>query len=111
MKGLNMVQLIGNLTMNIDVRNVRDLFIATGAIAVNERVGDKDETTYFNFEAFGKRAEVMGLYLRKGSRVYLQGSLKSNNYDKKDGSGKVYGYKLLVDDFVMLDKKEQSDKE
>ena len=111
MRSLNRFTCIGNLTKTLDVKNVGELVIASGSIAVNDKVGEKEETTYINFKAFGKLAELMGLYTQKGSKVYLEGKLKNNNYDKKDGSGKVYGYELMVDDFLLLDKKESENKE
>lgn len=49
----------------------------------------------------------MGTFLHTGSKVYIEGKLKNNNYDKKDGSGKVYGYELIVEDFLLLDKKQE----
>lgn len=107
MRSLNRFTGIGNLTKMVDVKNVGELVIAAGSIAINDKVGEKEEATYINFKAFGKLAELMGLYTQKGSKVYLEGKLKNNNYDKKDGSGKVYGYELIVDDFLLLDKKQE----
>lgn len=107
MRSLNRFTGIGNLTKMVDVKNVGELVVAAGSIAINDKVGEKEETTYINYKAFGKLAELMGLYTQKGSKVYLEGKLKNNNYDKKDGSGKVYGYELIVDDFLLLDKKQE----
>ena len=111
MRSLNRFTGIGNLTKMVDVKNVGELVIAAGSIAINDKVGEKEEATYINFKAFGKLAELMGTFLQKGSKIYIEGKLKNNNYDKKDGSGKVYGYELIVDDFLLLDKKESEDKE
>lgn len=107
MRSLNRFTGIGNLTNIVDVKNVGELVIAAGSIAINDKVGEKEETTYINFKAFGKLAELMGTFLQKGSKIYIEGKLKNNNYDKKDGSGKVYGYELIVDDFLLLDKKQK----
>lgn len=111
MRSLNRFTGIGNLTKMVDVKNVGELVIAAGSIAINDKVGEKEEATYINFKAFGKLAELMGTFLQKGSKIYIEGKLKNNNYDKKDGSGKVYGYELIVDDFLLLDKKESENKE
>lgn len=107
MRSLNRFTGIGNLTNIVDVKNVGELVIAAGSIAINDKVGEKEETTYINFKAFGKLAELMGTFLQKGSKIYIEGKLKNNNYDKKDGSGKVYGYELIIEDFLMLDKKQE----
>lgn len=111
MRSLNRFTGIGNLTKMVDVKNVGELVIAAGSIAINDKIGEKEEATYINFKAFGKLAELMGTFLQKGSKIYIEGKLKNNNYDKKDGSGKVYGYELIVDDFLLLDKKESENKE
>lgn len=111
MRSLNRFTGIGNLTKIVDVKNVGELVIAAGSIALNDKVGEKEETTYINFKAFGKLAELLGLYTQKGSKIYIEGKLKNNNYDKKDGSGKVYGYELIIEDFLLLDKKESENKE
>lgn len=111
MRNLNRLCVIGRLSKDLDVKNVGELVVATGSIAVNDKVGDKEEVTFINFKAFGKMAELMGTFLQKGSKIYIEGKLKNNNYDKKDGSGKVYGYELIVDDFLLLDKKESENKE
>lgn len=107
MRSLNRFTGIGNLTKMVNVKNVGELVIAAGSIAINDKVGEKEEATYINFKAFGKLAELMGTFLQKGSKIYIEGKLKNNNYDKKDGSGKVYGYELIVDDFLLLDKKQE----
>lgn len=107
MRSLNRFTGIGNLTNIVDVKNVGELVIAAGSIAINDKVGEKEDATYINFKAFGKLAELMGTFLQKGSKIYIEGKLKNNNYDKKDGSGKVYGYELIVDDFLLLDKKQK----
>lgn len=111
MRSLNRFTCIGNLTKIVDVKNVGELVIAAGSIALNDKVGEKEETTFINFKAFGKLAELLGLYTQKGSKIYIEGKLKNNNYDKKDGSGKVYGYELIVDDFLLLDKKQEEKEE
>lgn len=109
MRNLNRLELTGYLTKDLDIKSIGNLIVTSGSIAVNEKHGEKEETLFINFKAFGKLAEVMGKFLLKGSRVYIEGSLKNNNYDKKDGAGKVYGYELLVKDFLLLDKKNKDD--
>lgn len=110
MAGLNRLELIGNLTREMEVKTIGELIVATNTIAVNEKTGKEDITTYVNFKAFGKKAEIMGEFLKKGSKAYVSGSLRSNDYAKKDGS-KVYSFELIVDDFTMLDSKKTQESE
>lgn len=63
MRSLNRFTGIGNLTKMVDVKNVGELVIAAGSIAINDKVGEKEEATYINFKAFGKLAELMGTFL------------------------------------------------
>ena len=105
MRNLNRLCVIGRLSKDLDVKNVGELVVATGSIAVNDKVGDKDEATFINFKAFGKMAEIMGTYLSKGSKVYMEFKLKNNNYEKKDTGVKVYEYEFIVTNMEMLKKK------
>lgn len=105
MRNLNRLCVIGRLSKDLDVKNVGELVVATGSIAVNDKVGDKEEVTFINFKSFGKMAEIMGTYLSKGLKVYMEFKLKNNNYEKKDTGVKVYGYDFIVSYIEMLDGK------
>lgn len=105
MRNLNRLCVIGRLSKELDVKNVGELVVATGSIAVNDKVGDKEEVTFINFKVFGKMAEIMGNYLSIGSKVYMEFKLKNNNYKKKDTGVKVYGYDFIVSYIEMLDSK------
>lgn len=110
MVGFNQFSCVGNLCSNVDVRNIGELVVASGSIAIGYKKGDDEDTTFVNFECFGKRAETLGLYTKKGSRVLMQGKIFNNNYKKKDG-GEVYGFKMVVDNFLLLDNKKDENKE
>ena len=105
MRNLNRLCVIGRLSKDLDVKNVGELVVATGSIAVNDKVGDKEEVRCIKFKSFGKMAEIMGTYLSKGSKVYMGFKLKSSNYEKKDTGVKVYGYDFIVSYIEMLDGK------
>ena len=91
---MNKVILMGNLTRDPEIRysqGENSLAIARFSIAVNRRFsrqGDTD-TDFFNCTAFGKQAEFVEKYFRKGSRMLLSGRVQNDNYTNNNGE-KVY---------------------
>lgn len=59
----------------------------------------KDTTVYLQCSVWGKRAEVIEQYCKKGSQLWVQGTVSVNEYDKRDGS-RGYSLKFLVKDFT-----------
>jgi single-strand DNA-binding protein len=89
---LNRVMLIGNLGKDPEVR-----FTGTGRAVArfplatsevwNDAEGQKQERTeWHNVVVWGKQAETCGQYLSKGRQVFLEGSIRSRQYDDKDGN-------------------------
>jgi single-strand DNA-binding protein len=110
MPNLNKVLLMGNLTRDIELRNLPSgMAVAAFGLAVNRRWKNQqgeqqDEVTFVDLEAFGKPAEVMNQYLRKGSAVFIEGRLKLDQWDDKDG-GKRSKMKVVVESFQFIDGK------
>ena len=93
---MNKVFLSGNLTRDPEVRYSQSgMAYARMGIALNRRYKDKDTVDFFNLVAFDKTAEFCGRYLLKGSRVLVEGSLRTNSYENKDGI-KVNTVEILV---------------
>ncbi|HEV7731905.1 MAG TPA: single-stranded DNA-binding protein [Candidatus Binatia bacterium] len=89
---LNRVMLIGNLGKDPEVRftpggqAVARFSLATSEV-FNDREGQRQERTeWHNIVVWGKQAETCGQYLAKGRQVYLEGSIRSRQYDDKDGN-------------------------
>lgn len=82
------------------------------SIATSRRWKDKDtgekkeETEWHNCEAWGKLAEIIAEYLKKGSKIAIEGRLKTTPYEK-DGH-KFYPTKIIVEEMEMLDSKDKS---
>ncbi|MDD5495678.1 MAG: single-stranded DNA-binding protein [Candidatus Omnitrophica bacterium] len=91
MANLNKVFLIGNLTRDPELRYVPSgTAVATFTIAVNRvyksQAGEnKEETSFIRVVVWGRRAEVCGEYLSKGSPVFVEGRLQSRNWESQDG--------------------------
>ncbi|MDD5173868.1 MAG: single-stranded DNA-binding protein [Candidatus Omnitrophota bacterium] len=88
---LNKVLLIGNLTRDPELRYVPSgTAVATFSIAVNRvytsQAGEKkEEVAFIRIVVWGRRAEVCGEYLSKGSPVFIEGRLQSRSWEGQDG--------------------------
>ena len=85
--------IIGNLGSNPEQRFTPSGDpVTTFSVATSRRFGEKDETTWFRVSVWGKQAESCNTYLHKGSKVFVEGRLKSgadgnpNVYQRKDGT-------------------------
>ena len=104
---MNKVFLSGNLTRDPEVRYTQQgMAYARMGIAINRRYKDKDSVDFFNLVAWDKTAEFSGKYLTKGSRVLVEGSLRTNSYENKDGV-KVNTVDVFVDSIEFAGSKRQ----
>lgn len=101
-RGLNKVILIGNVGGDPDVRvlpngnAVTNITLATSDSWKDKQTGQQQERTeWHRIVFFGKLAEIAGEYLRKGSRVYIEGKLQTREWEK-DGV-KRYTTEIVVD--------------
>ena len=111
MASLNKVQIIGNLGRDPETRYMPSgdamttLAVATSETWKDKNTGEKKEATeWHRITFFGKLAEIAGQYLKKGSKVYIEGSLRSRKYTDKDGVEK-YATDIRADNMIMLDSK------
>ena len=106
MKGLNKVQLIGNLGKDPEIRHTPGgKKVATFTMAVNREYKDQegktiDDTQWFNIEAWTGLADIIEKYLTKGSRVFIEGRLRTKKY-QKNGDTK-YFTKVVAREMIML---------
>jgi single-strand DNA-binding protein len=103
----NKVQLIGNLGQNPEVKEFNGgKKFAKFSLATNEsyrnKAGEKvTDTQWHNLIAWGKTAEIVEKYVKKGSEIAVEGKLLNRNYTDKDGV-KRYVTEIQVSDLVML---------
>ncbi|WP_456450675.1 single-stranded DNA-binding protein [Hydrogenimonas sp.] len=106
----NKVILIGNLTRDVELRYLPSgQALAKCGIATNRRYKDasgmqKDETMFIDFTVWGRSAEVANQYLRKGSRVLLEGRLTLEQWTDQNGQ-KRSRHSITVENLKMLDRK------
>ncbi|MFZ1977648.1 MAG: single-stranded DNA-binding protein [Bacteroidota bacterium] len=109
-RSINKVILIGNLGQDPELRYTSGgVAVATFSLATNENWKDQDgnaqeKTQWHNLVAWRKLAEICGEYLKKGSKVYIEGRLQYRNYDDKNGV-KRYVTEIVIDQMLMLDSK------
>lgn len=100
---LNKVLLYGNLTRDPELRalpsgqQVASFGLATNRSFKNKEGQQQDQTEFHNIVAFGRQAEVMGQYLKKGRPVFIDGRIQTRSWDK-DGA-KQYRTEIVVDSF------------
>ena len=103
----NKVQLIGNLGNNPEIINLDSgKKIAKFSIATNESYknaqGEKiEDTQWHNLIAWGKTAEIIEQFLKKGNEVAIEGKLSNRSYDDKEGN-KRYVTEVVVNELLML---------
>jgi single-strand DNA-binding protein len=107
-RGINKVILIGNLGADPETRaipngtTVANLRVATSESWRDKQTGEQQERTEWHRVAFfGRLAEVAGEYLRKGSQVYIEGSLRTRKYQDKQGNER-YSTEIIGSDLQML---------
>ena len=100
---LNSCTFIGNLGSDPESRQVGDTSVTNFSIAVGWKTKNKEGTEWVRCGAWGKLGEICQQYLKKGSKVYIQGAMQTREYEK-DGS-KRYSTEIRVDNMQMLDSK------
>jgi single-strand DNA-binding protein len=109
-KGINKVILIGNLCNNPELKEFSNsgrcanVTLATNSSWKDKNTGQQQEKAEFHrIVFFNKLAEIAGQYLKKGSKVYIEGSLRTRTWDK-DGE-KRYTTEIVASEMQMLDSK------
>ncbi len=109
MPNYNKVILMGNLTRDPEVRYTSSgTAIAKLGIAINRYWSNKDgqkqeETTFVDVDAFGRQAETIGQYLKKGRPIMVEGRLKLDQWDDKQTGQKRSKLGVTLENFQFLD--------
>lgn len=109
---LNKCMFIGRLGNDPDCRYMPNgNAVASFSIVCGEKWKDQqgqvqERTEWVNCTVFGKLAEIVGEYLRKGSKVFIEGKMKTEKYTDNNGVEK-YSTKIIVNNMQMLDSKPQ----
>ncbi len=104
---LNKAMIIGNLTRDPEIRNtpngqtVANFSVATNFIWTDQSGQKQERPEFHNVVAWRKLADICGQYLKKGSKVYIEGRMQTRSWDGNDGV-KRYKTEIVAENMIML---------
>lgn len=108
---MNKVVLMGRLTRDADLRYTQGenaMAVARFTLAADRRGKKQDTADFISCVAFGKSAEALDKYCRKGTKICLDGHIQTGSYTNKDGA-KVYTTDVIVDSWEFAESKAVAD--
>lgn len=115
-KTVNKVLLLGNVGKDPEIASTNGgALVAKLSLATSERFKDKqgewqDRTEWHNLVAYARGAEILRDYVRKGSKLYVEGRLTTRSWDDKESGKKVYRTEIVVGDMSLLSDRGRSEK-
>lgn len=114
MSNFNQVIVMGRATKDCEMRYLSSgTAVAQISLAINRKYKHnnetKEETAFVDCEAFGKQAEVLAEYIKKGSAVHIVGRLKTDTWDDKASGQKRSKLKVVVESFQFVGGREECD--
>lgn len=113
MASVNRVTLVGNAGKDPELRYtpegsaICNLSIATTSSWKDKASGEKkEETEWHRLVSYGKLAEIMGEFIKKGKSIYVEGRLKTRKWQDKDTGADRYSTEIVVDQMQLLGSKE-----
>jgi len=107
-RGINKVILVGNLGNDPETKfmpsggAVTNISVATSRSWKDKNGQQQEHTEWHRVVFFNRLAEIAGEYLQKGSKVYVEGSLRTNKWQDKDGNDR-YTTEIIASEMQMLD--------
>jgi single-strand DNA-binding protein len=112
-KSVNKVTLIGNVGKDPEIRSsASGVMVANFSLATSDRFQDQqgawqDRTEWHSLVAFKRTAEIVRDYVKKGSKLYIEGKLQTRSWDDKESGQKRYKTEILVNELVLLSGREE----
>jgi single-strand DNA-binding protein len=112
-KSVNKVFLLGNVGKDPEIRSTPSgVMVANLTLATSDRQKDaqgnwQDRTEWHNLKAFNRTAEIVRDYVKKGSKLYIEGKITTNSWDDKESGQKRYKTEILVNELVLLSGREE----
>ena len=107
-KGVNKVILLGNVGKDPEIRATGGgTTVATFSLATAERTKDQqgnwtDKTEWHNLVAYGRTAEIVRDYVKKGKELFIEGRLQTRSWDDKESGQKKYRTEIIVNEMTLL---------
>jgi single-strand DNA-binding protein len=112
-KSVNKVILLGNVGKDPEVRSTGGgTMVANLTLATSDRFQDtqgnwQDRTEWHNLVAFKRTAEIIRDYVKKGSKLYVEGKIQTRSWDDKESGQKRYRTEIIVNDLSLLSAREE----
>jgi len=107
-KSVNKVILLGNVGKDPEIRSTGGgTMVANFTLATSDRFQDaqgnwQDRTEWHNLVAFKRLAEIVRDYVKKGSKLYIEGKIQTRSWDDKETGAKKYRTEIIVNDISLL---------
>lgn len=107
-KSVNKVILLGNVGKDPEIRATGSgMTVASFSLATTDRVKDQsgnftDKTEWHNLVAFQRTAEIVRDYVKKGSKLYIEGKIQTRSWEDKTSHEKKYRTEIIVNDLSLL---------
>jgi single-strand DNA-binding protein len=112
-KSVNKVILLGNVGKDPEMRStgggtlVANFTLATGDRQKDAQGNWQDRTEWHNLVAFTRLAEIVRDYVKKGSKLYIEGKIQTRSWDDKETGAKRYRTEILVNDLSLLSSRDE----
>jgi single-strand DNA-binding protein len=113
-KSVNKVILLGNVGKDPEIRSTPSgTMVASFTLATSDRQKDQagnwqDRTEWHNLVAFTRTAEIVRDYVKKGTKLYIEGSLRTNSWEDKQTGQKKYRTEIIVNDMSLLSGRDEN---
>jgi single-strand DNA-binding protein len=113
-KSVNKVILLGNVGKDPEIRSTPGgTLVATFGLATSDRQKDaqgnwQDRTEWHNLVAFTRTAEIIRDYVKKGSKLYVEGRLQTSSWEDKTSGQKRYKTEIIVNDLSLLSGRDEA---
>jgi single-strand DNA-binding protein len=112
-KSVNKVILLGNVGKDPEIRSTPGgTMVANLTLATSDRQKDaqgnyQDRTEWHNLVAFTRTAEIIRDYVKKGSKLYVEGKIQTRSWDDKESGQKRYRTEIIINDLSLLSGREE----
>jgi single-strand DNA-binding protein len=112
-RSINKVTLLGNVGKDPEIRSsASGIMVANLTLATSDRFQDQqgnwqDRTEWHTLVAFKRTAEIVRDYVKKGSKLYIEGKLQTRSWDDKESGAKRYRTEIIVNELILLSGREE----
>lgn len=107
----NRVVLVGNLVRETEIREAGTTKVTDNALAISEKRGENERTTFVDFTAWGRHAEILQQFCPKGRTVLIEGALRQDKWKDKEGNNRSKLFVNVEDVKLLGSKSDNAQKE